>query len=90
MLLLTSHRQESLRAIVLVTAALLCAACAGNTPPVTGTAPEGEEIAFMRNPTATKGWIIYGKESRRLLAITDTIPDAAGRLAVRMLNRKAP
>jgi hypothetical protein len=90
MLLLSSRHDVALRGIVLVSAALSCGACARTAPPATATAPEGEEVAFMRNPIAPKGWIIYGKESRRVVAITDTIPDAQGRLAVWMLGRKAP
>ena len=88
MLIQFSRRDFGLRRIVLVSAALLCGACARHAPPATTTAHEGEEIAFMRNPIMPKGWIIYGKESRRLIAITDTIPDAEGRLAVRFLGRK--
>ena len=82
--------QSNLRMIVLVGAALLCGACARQSPPATATQPDGEEIAFMRNPIMPKGWIIYGKDSRRLIAISDTIPDAEGRLAVRLLGQKSP
>jgi hypothetical protein len=83
-------RRDALRSAILLSAVLLCAACSRNQPPATAVADKGEEVAFMRNPNTSKGWVIYGRESGRVVAFTDTIPDAQGRLAVHFLGRKAP
>jgi hypothetical protein len=56
----------------------------------TRVADRGEEAVLIRNPNASRGWFVYGKDSHRLIAITDTIPDARGLFAVHFLSRKVP
>ena len=49
---------------------------------------KGEQLELVRNPQASRGWLVYGKESRRLIAISDTVPDARGLFAIHFSTPK--
>ena len=53
-----------------------------------GAVRGGELVELVRNPQTSAGWLVYGKTTRRLIAVSDTVPDARGLFAVHFLGPK--
>jgi hypothetical protein len=59
-------------------------------PLASDSADRGEAIVLVHIPKSATGWLIVGRDSRRIYGITDTMPDAHGHLPYRLFAKKSP
>jgi hypothetical protein len=59
-------------------------------PLASDSADRGEAIVLVHIPKSSTGWLIVGRDSRRIYGITDTMPDAQGHLPYRLFAKKSP